>query len=116
MTHNSRAQLVLACLASITLLAGCKVSVGTSKVSKSEVESQVATELAAKVNQPKPKVTCPGPLRAKVGASIDCQLVAQGDTASYAVHVVVDTVKNGKVHFTASVADTPTGASSTTGP
>jgi hypothetical protein len=110
----------VACLGAVALLSGCKASVsigGTNEVAKSEVESQVATELAAKVNQATPDVTCPSGLKAKVGASIDCQLVAQGDTASYPVHVVVDTVTNGKVHFTATVGDTPTaGAQSTTTP
>ena len=98
------------------LLTGCHVSVhvGKSEVSKSDVEAEVAKELAAKVNQPVPKVTCPSGLPAKVGASIDCDLVAQGDTAVYAVHVVVDTVKSGKVHFNATVADEPKNSSDST--
>lgn len=102
-------------LCALAMLTGCKASVhfGTSEVSKSEIESQVATQLAAKVNQPEPKVTCPSGLKAKVGASIDCELVAQGDTDVYAVHVVVDTVKSGKVHFNATVADTPNSTSQT---
>ncbi|MBV8960058.1 MAG: hypothetical protein JO087_14920, partial [Actinobacteria bacterium] len=49
----------------------------------------------------------------KVGASIDCELVAQGDTAVYPVHVVVDSVKNGTVHFNAQVADQPKSSSDT---
>ena len=76
-------------------------------MSQSDLESQIATQLAAKVNQPAPKVTCPGPLAAKVGATIDCQLVAQGETAVYPVHVVVDSVTNGTVHFNIEVAKTP---------
>lgn len=100
------------------MLGACKVSVhvGKNEVSKSDVETQVAKELAAKVNQPEPKVTCPRGLPAKVGASIDCDLVAQGDTDVYAVHVVVDTVKDGKVHFNATVADAPKSGASTTTP
>lgn len=100
----------------LVLLTGCGVSVhvGKNEVSKSDVESEVAKELAAKVKQPVPKVTCPGALRAKVGASLDCDLVAQGSTDVYAVHVVVDTVKNGKVHFNAQVADQPKSSGSTT--
>ena len=103
----------------LTLLTGChvSVSVGKKEVSKSDVESEVAKELAAKVNQPVPTVTCPSGLSAKVGASVDCDLVAQGATAVYAVHVVVDTVKNRTVHFNATVADQPKsgGDTSTTG-
>lgn len=87
---------------------------GTKEVSKSEVETEVAKELAAKVNQPVPKVTCPGGLKAKVGASVDCDLVAQGETDVYPVHVVVDTVKGGKVHFNATVANQPKSSGDTT--
>ena len=109
----------MASLACLLILGGCKasISIGKKQVGKSEVETQVANQLAAKVNQPEPKVTCPGPLDAKVGASIDCDLVAQGETDVYAVHVVVDSVKNGTVHFNAQVADQPksNGDTSTTG-
>lgn len=116
-----RVGLTIAATGVLVLLSGCGVSVhvGKNEVSRSDVETQVAKELAAKVNQPVPKVTCPGPLKAKVGASLDCDLVAQGDTAVYAVHVVVDSVKNGKVHFNAQVADQPkssSGATTTTSP
>jgi hypothetical protein len=107
--HSRLVPVFVVCVGAVALLGGCKasISVGKNEVKKSDVEAQVAAELAAKVKQPTPKVTCPGGLRAKVGASIDCQLVAQGDTASYPVHVVVDTVTNGKVHFTATVGDQP---------
>ena len=65
-----------------TLISACSGSVtigGTPEVSPSTVESQVATQLAAKTSQPLP-VTCPSGLQAKVGASIDCTLTAQGST------------------------------------
>lgn len=72
---------------SLVFLGACKASVsiggGTPQVSKSDVEAQVATQLAASVNQPKPTITCPGPLPARVGASLDCDLVAQGATVKY---------------------------------
>jgi hypothetical protein len=112
------ARLIVACLGTAALLAGCKasVSVGKPEVAQADVETQVAAQLAAKVNQPTPKVTCPSGLEAKVGASIDCELVAQGDTASYPVHVVVDSVKDGKAHFTAEVGTAPTGETTTTAP
>lgn len=115
MSSSRRLLVALAC-ASLALLGSCKVSVhvGKNEVSKSDVETEVAKELAAQVHQPEPKVTCPGGLPAKVGSSIDCDLVAQGETDVYAVHVVVDTVKNGKVHFNASVADHPKSSGSTT--
>jgi len=114
----STARRLLVVLACLTLLGGCKVSVhvGKNEVSEADVETEVANDLAAKVNQPKPTVNCPSGLPAKVGASIDCDLVAQGDTDVYAVHVVVDTVKSGKVHFDATVADHPKSSGSTTTP
>jgi hypothetical protein len=111
---------ILAVVSAVALLASCKasVSVGRPEVSKSDVEAQTAALLAAQVHQPTPKVTCPGGLRAKVGASIDCELTAQGETTSYPVHVVVDSLKNGKAQFTATVGPTPTtgSESSTTAP
>jgi len=115
---SSRRLLVSVACASLALLGGCKVSVhvGNHEVSKADVETEVAKDLAAKVSQPEPKVTCPSGLPAKVGASIDCDLVAQGDTNVYAVHVVVDTVNGGKVHFNATVADQPKSNGSTTNP
>ena len=118
---TARFALVLASGAvSVVSLGACKasVSIGSSPpaVSKSDVEAEVATQLAAKVNQPKPTITCPGPLPAKVGASIDCDLVAQGDTVKYPVHVVVDSVTNGTVNFTSQVGQTPEGGTPTTNP
>ena len=91
------------------LVGGCKgsVSVGGSQVSQKDVETQVAAQLAASVNQPTPNIDCPGGLDAKVGASIDCELTAQGDTTKYPVHVVVDSVDNGTAHFTAEVGKSP---------
>jgi hypothetical protein len=115
-THLGTARLgrlVATGVASLVMLSACKASVsigaGSPEVSQSDVEAQVATQLAANVNQPKPTITCPGPLPAKVGASIDCDLVAQGDTVKYPVHVVVDSVTNGTAHFTAQVGQAPIG-------
>jgi hypothetical protein len=115
---SSRRLLVAVAWASLALLGGCKMSVhlGKNEVSKADVETEVAKDLAAKVSQPEPKVTCPSGLRAKVGASLDCDLRAQGDTDVYVVHVVVASVKDGKVHFNATVADTPKSSGSTTTP
>ncbi len=112
------ALLVGIAVASLVVLGACKASVsvgsGPPDVAQSDVEAQVATQLAAKVNQPKPTITCPGPLSAKVGASMDCDLVAQGDTVKYPVHVVVDSVTNGTANFSAEVGQTPEGGAGTT--
>lgn len=89
--------------------AKASVKVGKSEVSKEDVQTQVATELANSLHQPTPTITCPGGLEAKVGASVDCDLTAQGDTTKYPVHVVVDSVKDGTAHFNAEVGQQPEG-------
>ena len=90
------ATLISACSGSITIGA-------TPEVSQSTVETQVASQLAAETSQPVPKVTCPSGLQAKVGASIDCTLSAQGSTTTLPVHVTVTSVTNGTAHFSAQV-------------
>jgi hypothetical protein len=69
-----------ACAALMTACSGTVTVGGNPEVSQSDVESQVATQLAAETSQPLPKITCPSGLQAKVGASIDCTLTAQGAT------------------------------------
>ena len=52
------------------LVAGCSASVsigGPSTVPRHSVETEVATTLARQLNQPVPKVACPGDLEAKIG-------------------------------------------------
>ena len=104
----------------MVMFVGCKASVhvGNSEIAKADVETEAATQLAATVKQPTPKVTCPGGLSAKVGATIDCDLVAQGETVKYPVHIVVDSVKGGTAHFTVEVGQSPEGegGSSTSAP
>ncbi|HVB93090.1 MAG TPA: DUF4333 domain-containing protein [Acidimicrobiales bacterium] len=93
-----------------TLITACSASVtigGTPEVSQSDLESEVATQLAAQNNQPLPKVTCPGGLQGKVGASIDCTLIAQGSTTKLPVHVTVTSIDNGTAHFNAHVGQAP---------
>lgn len=92
--------------------AGCKASVhvgGSNALPKAAVEKKTAAELAAKTNQPEPAVTCPDDLVAKVGASLDCTVQAQGETRRYPVHLQVDSVSDdGGAHFQISVGDGPT--------
>ncbi len=75
-------------LAAVTALAtGCEASIGTTKaVDKAEVERAAATQIAAKANLPKPTITCPDDQDAEVGATLECLLVALGDTAKLPVH------------------------------
>ena len=95
----------------VAALWGCSasVSVGTkSDLAKADVEAQTATQLAAKTNQPKPTITCPGNLAAKVGATMDCTLVAQGDTTQLPVHLTVDSISGGTAHWNIQVGAAPT--------
>lgn len=85
-------------------LAGCS---GKKEVSASEVEEQAATQLAAQVNAPKPNVDCPGPLKAEVGATLDCVLTAEGDPTRYPVKIEVTSVEDEKVNFSVEVGDSP---------
>jgi Domain of unknown function (DUF4333) len=79
------------------------VSVGTPEVPQSTVQSQVARQLAAETHQPDPTVSCPGGLKASVGATLDCTLTPKGETTQFPVRVTVTSVKNGTAHFDAQV-------------
>lgn len=86
-------------------LAGC--SFGEKEVAEAEVEEQVATQLAAQTNNPKPDIDCPGPLKAEVGATLECVLSVQGDTDRYPVKVEVKSVDAKKASFDIEVGDQP---------
>jgi hypothetical protein len=96
-------------LACAALLTGChaSVSVGSKSVPQTTVQTETANILAARAKQPTPTVTCPGDLAAKVGESMTCHLVAQGDTKSYPVFLKVDSVSGGNAHWSVSVGSTP---------
>jgi len=92
------------------LVAGCSASVsigGPSTVPRHSVETEVATTLARQLNQPVPKVVCPGDLTAKVGTVMYCSLTAQGATTTYPVKVRVDSISGTNVHFNIEVSQTP---------
>jgi len=111
MTTLKRSLVVLVTSSATALvLAGCggSVSIGEKTLAKAEVESQAAKQLAAEVNQPEPDVTCPGDLKAEVDATIECTLVAQGDTKEYPVTIKVTSVKDGTAVFAVEVGQAPT--------
>ena len=85
-------------------LAGCS---GEKQVAEAEVEEQAATQLAAQVNQPKPDIDCPGPLKAEVGATLDCVLTVQGDAQRFPVTVTATSIEGDKVNFDVQVGDAP---------
>jgi Domain of unknown function (DUF4333) len=101
------AGLVASGCACVLLTSACHASIGKKEVPQHTVETQVAKELAAQVNQPTPTVHCPGDLTAKVGSSIRCTLIPKGTSTTFAVVVTVNSVTNGVAHFSAQVAKEP---------
>jgi hypothetical protein len=87
------------------LVAGC--SGAPSTVPRHTVETEVATTLARQLNQPVPKVVCPGDLHVQVGTVMYCSLTAQGSTTAYPVKVQVDSISGSQVHFSIKVSRTP---------
>lgn len=83
----------------------CSASVGTPQVDKSEVASQISTQLAEKIGEPPGDVTCPENLDAEVGASITCILTEQG--TEYDVTATVTSVDGESANFDIKVADVP---------
>lgn len=107
---------VSACFAMVAaggfLVAACSASasfsVGTTpSVPKHSVETTVATDLAKRVNQPTPKVACPGDLKAKVGTVMYCNLTPKGSKVTYPVKVTVNAVNGTKANFNMQVSTTP---------
>jgi Domain of unknown function (DUF4333) len=110
MTTFKRALVLVATgCATALLVTGCggSVSIGEKTISKSDVETQAAKQLAAEVNQPEPKVTCPDDLKAEVDAKLECTLVAQGATTQYPVTITVTSVQDGTAKFDIEVGQAP---------
>ena len=100
----------LGAVAVAVALVGCNASVsigGTPAVPRNSVQTEVATVVARHVNQPVPKVVCPGDLKAKIGTVMYCSLTAQGSTTTYPVKVQVDSISGTQVHFSIQVSQTP---------
>ena len=110
MRTRSSTRLVPALVASLTLafLVGC--SFGTDAVSRDEVESVAASELAEQVGADEPpNISCPEDLDAEVGATMTCELSVEGDDDVYPVEIKVTSVDDGDVNFDVEVEDTPVG-------
>jgi hypothetical protein len=83
----------------LVAMAGCAPN--TPPPENTVGKEDVANEIGAKVNEHaghKPdSVTCPGDLRAKVGAVLECQMTDNGQT--YGVDVTVTSVDGDNVNF-----------------
>lgn len=95
----------LSCVLALGACSDSSSSSTTSEIQKSEVEQQAMAALTAKTGKPAPAITCPGNLKAEVGASMVCAIVLDG--ATYDVTVTVTAVADGKAQFDVVVASMP---------
>lgn len=108
-------------LLAVAFAAGCSVSVGSKEVKKDEVEKQASAALGKQVGKEPDDVTCEDDLKAEVGATLRCELTADG--TKYGMTVTAKSVDGDKVNMdfkvdeaagAGSSADpTPTGVAST---
>ncbi|WLW51826.1 DUF4333 domain-containing protein [Streptomyces sp. YU58] len=91
------------------LLVGCSASVdvgsSTPKMSSDKLATLLSEKLAAQTGQPKPDVTCPDDLAAKVGTTTRCTLTA-GDNSTLGVTVKVTSVDGDQINFDFQVDET----------
>lgn len=104
----------LSAVTTCALLSGCSASVHvdtTPKMSKEKLADTVAEQLATKMNQPKPDMTCPEDLEGKKGTTTRCTLTAS-DGSTLGVTVTVTSVDGNNIKFDIQADDTPTPAAS----
>jgi Domain of unknown function (DUF4333) len=86
--------------AALLAAAGCSGSVSINQektVAKADVADQISTKVNEKAGHKPESVTCPGDLKAAVGASLDCQMTYDGQP--YGVNVTVTTIDGDRVNF-----------------
>ena len=89
------------------VLASAACGSSTGHVKKADVESQIKSQIGAKVGQTPEAASCPGNLEAKVGATERCTLTLAGTT--YGTTVTVTDVHGSTVDFSINVDSTPVG-------
>lgn len=82
-------------------LTGC----GEPEVQKENVEQSAMKMLSASVGKQAPPITCPGNLKAKVGAKLTCAIDIDGKTHDVTVNVT--SVEGTTANFDVAVADKP---------
>ena len=92
-----RIVLLAACLAALT---GCNLSFGSTTVSTTELNKQVAGMYTPDDPNATVKADCAGPLKGEVGAKQDCHMTVGEETAD--VHVAVTKVDGSDVNFSAT--------------
>jgi hypothetical protein len=105
-TIPSRATLaIVAGAAAIISVTACSASIGTPKVDKDDLATQISSKLEQQVGHKPDKVECPSNLDGQKDATLTCTLTDQG--TAYDVHVTVTNVDGDKVSFDIKVDDTP---------
>lgn len=100
-------------LLAVAFAAGCSVSVGSKEVKKDEVEKQASAALGKQVGKAPDDVTCEDDLKAEVGATLRCELTADGK--KYGMTVTAKSVDGDKVNMDFKV-DEAAGAGSSADP
>jgi ABC-type phosphate transport system substrate-binding protein len=96
-------------------LAAATAACGAGAISETELESQVATELAAETGQDEPNIDCPGDLDAEVGATTTCELTVDGDDTVLPVMVEVTSIEDGTANYSVEVGEPEGGTESDAG-
>jgi hypothetical protein len=103
-TSVARALLIPCALAGLLIgTAGCMS--GPHTVSRSDVESQISQKMKGPRGNKPESVSCPDDLKARVGAKLDCEMTADGQT--YSVNVVVTSIDGNQAKFDMDVNDQP---------
>ena len=86
--------------AAAAALAACSFSASTGEttVSKAQVQDQISEKVAEQAGSKPDSVTCPGDLKAEVGAALTCQ-VTGGSKKPYNVNVTVTSIDGKTVNF-----------------
>lgn len=100
-------------LLAVAFAAGCSASVGSKEVKKDEVAKQASAALGKQVGREPDDVTCEDDLKAEVGATIRCELTADGK--KYGMTVTAKSVDGDKVNMDFKV-DEAAGAGSSADP
>lgn len=103
------ATFIIAISASACSVTTTDTGTGTKPVatlSKGDIETGAMAALSAKTGKTAPQITCPGDMKAEVGATQICAIQLDGKT--FDVTITVTTVdENGKGQYTAEVAAAP---------
>jgi hypothetical protein len=92
----------------LVTLAGCSVNVGSDPtISKDNLQQGIMDALEKSVGKRPDSVSCPGPVKAKAGESIRCELSA--GRARYGLTATVTSYDDGNARYQVKVDQKPAG-------